>query len=76
MVVKRKRHRVSEHAVLRWLERGHGIDVDGFRRQIADNAERGVDMGKENGYRRKLYEGMVYVLAESGEVVTCYKSQL
>ncbi len=34
--------RVSDHAVLRWLERVHGIDVDHFRAEILAEVERSV----------------------------------
>ena len=72
MAKRKPRHKVSEHALLRWLERAHGIDVDGLRQQIIDEVEDAIEIDMENGYRRKLRGGMVYVLAKGGEVVTCY----
>lgn len=36
---------VSDHAVLRWLERIEGVDIDGLRARIARSAEVGVAFG-------------------------------
>lgn len=36
---------VSDHAVLRYLERAHGLDVQFFRDHIADLTARGVEHG-------------------------------
>lgn len=35
---------VSDHALLRWLERHHGLDVEHFRRELADIAQPAVDI--------------------------------
>lgn len=37
--------RVSDHAVLRYLERVHGLDVEGIRNAMADACARGVTTG-------------------------------
>jgi len=37
--------RVSDHAVLRWLERGCGVDVEEIRRTIAACCARGIESG-------------------------------
>lgn len=37
--------RVTDHAVLRWLERVEGVDVDSIKRRIARAVRRGVDHG-------------------------------
>lgn len=34
---------VSDHALLRWLERVEGVDIDALRRRIAKAVRRGVD---------------------------------
>ena len=31
--------KISDHALVRWLERCHGLDVEGFRAQLAALAE-------------------------------------
>ncbi|QGA56332.1 hypothetical protein BR10RB9215_C11531 [Brucella sp. 10RB9215] len=36
--------RVTDHAVLRYLEREHGLDVDVVRRHIAGLAANGVEL--------------------------------
>ncbi|MBN9333881.1 hypothetical protein [Devosia sp.] len=35
---------MSDHAVLRWLERVEGVNVEGIRRRIADAVQRGADL--------------------------------
>jgi hypothetical protein len=35
-------YRISDHAVLRWLERVHGVDIEFFRQQVLDEVERAV----------------------------------
>lgn len=37
--------RVSDHAVLRWLERVEGVDVAAIRRRIANAVQGGADRG-------------------------------
>ena len=43
--MKRPRTRVTDHAVLRYLERVLGLDVERHRRQIGRLAEVGVEHG-------------------------------
>ncbi len=40
-----KRLTVSDHAVLRYLERVGGFDIEGLRRQIADRLKPAADAG-------------------------------
>ena len=37
--MKRGRLHVTDHAVLTYLERVHGVDIEGLRRRIARNAD-------------------------------------
>lgn len=37
--------RVTDHAVLRYLERAHGLDVEAVRRHLAGRVERGARLG-------------------------------
>ena len=37
--------RVTDHAVLRYLERAHGLDVDAVRRHLSGKVETGVRLG-------------------------------
>ncbi len=39
--------RVTDHAVIRLLEREHGFDVDGVRQLIAGRVERAVERAAE-----------------------------
>lgn len=37
--------RVTDHAVLRYLERAHGLDVDAVRRHLSGKVETGARLG-------------------------------
>lgn len=37
--------RVTDHAVLRYLERAHGLDVDAVRRHLSGRVETGARLG-------------------------------
>lgn len=52
---------VSDHAVLRYLERVGGIDVEALRRQIAERVKLGAQLGA-NGVS---VGGHTYVLVQS-----------
>ncbi|MCL8382089.1 hypothetical protein [Xanthobacter aminoxidans] len=60
---------VADHAVLRWIERVAGVDIDALRQQIANEARSGIDLGA----RRIVQGGMVYALDPVGRrVVNCF----
>lgn len=60
---------VSDHALLRWIERVAGVDPDALRRQIAAEARSGLDLGA----RRIVQGGIVYALDPVGRrVVSCF----
>lgn len=60
------RVRVSDHALLRWLERVEGVDVEAIRRRIARAVRRGVEERAE-GVR---FEGVTFkVQYNLGEAV-------
>ncbi|MFG1304188.1 hypothetical protein V5F34_08615 [Xanthobacter autotrophicus] len=66
---RRDRIQVSDHAVIRWIERVAGVDVDALRRQIANEARQGIDMGA----RRVTVGSIVYALDPVlRRVVTCF----
>lgn len=46
--------RISDHAVLRWLERVHGIDVEGFRQELRAQVEPAIVVGSSIGRRFTL----------------------
>lgn len=67
--------RISDHAVLRYMERRLGVDVDAVRREIASAVDtprmRDVaEFAGETGCSIRL-DGMVYCL-RGGTVTTCF----
>ena len=63
--MKKPRHPASDHAVIRYLERVKGMDIDEVRREIG----RVVDQGLEAGACGVISNGFVYRI-EGGCVVT------
>lgn len=63
--MKKPRHHVTDHAVVRYLERVHGVDVEGLRRRIG----RRVDLAVHLGASGAIVDGFVYRV-EAGRVVT------
>lgn len=63
--MKKSRHPVTDHAVVRYLERVQGVDIEGLRREIG----RVVDQGLEAGACGVISGGFVYRI-EGGCVVT------
>lgn len=43
--MKTPRTHVTDHAVLRYLERVVGLDIEGLRRQIGHDVDRAADLG-------------------------------
>ncbi|TCU35428.1 hypothetical protein [Rhizobium azibense] len=62
--------RVSDHAVLRYLERAHGLDVEVVRRHIASRCATGAELRALS----VVVEKVKFVLQE-GAVVTVLKSR-
>ncbi|GIT85428.1 hypothetical protein [Roseobacter sp. OBYS 0001] len=66
--MKTPRDIVSDHAVLRYLERVYGVDIDGVRARITEiTAE-----GRENGACGIKADGVSYKISKSGRVVTVH----
>lgn len=63
---------VSDHAVLRWLEREHGIDVDAVKCHIRGLAENGAELGAVavQVSKIKLVISAIHHGEESGEART------
>ncbi|MGD9862553.1 MAG: hypothetical protein AB7S99_05005 [Pseudodonghicola sp.] len=59
-------HRVTDHAVLRYLERVEGMDIERIRREIG----RKVDLAVELGASAAIVDGMAYQLSPCGTVTT------
>lgn len=59
--MKKSRVRVSDHAVLRYLERGLCVDIEGLRRRIGRRADRADAAGASaiviDGLRYRVVEG-------------------
>lgn len=65
-VAKRKRIRVSDHALMRYIERKLGLSLDPFRREI----ETIVATAYAVGARSIKKDGLEYCLSPDGTVVT------
>ncbi|TDE40947.1 hypothetical protein [Antarcticimicrobium sediminis] len=63
--MKKPRHHITDHAVVRYLERVKGVDIDALRSQIG----RKVDLAIEMGANGAVSGGFVYRI-EAGRVVT------
>ncbi|MDP2086308.1 MAG: hypothetical protein Q8K20_14010 [Gemmobacter sp.] len=61
-----KRPPVTDHAVIRYLERARGVDIDAIRAEIADLCRRGLDQGACG----VLIGGLEFRI-EGGAIVTC-----
>lgn len=57
---------VTDHAVLRYLERVYGVDVEAFRRELGYK----VDAALEAGANATIADGIRYVLVED-RLVSC-----
>ncbi len=60
--------RVTDHAVLRYLERAHGLDVEAIRNHLAGRAMTGVQLGAS----AVIIEGVKLILKD-GVLITVYK---
>jgi hypothetical protein len=59
---------VSDHAVIRFLERVRGVDVNAIRTEIADEVRRGTQIASERIRGGRLKE--IYVVNGAGHVTT------
>ena len=57
---------VTDHAVLRYIERAHGVDIEGIRAHIAATSRRGA----ENGARFVQWGNVRFVLDGSDVLTT------
>jgi hypothetical protein len=57
---------VTDHALVRYLERVHGVDVEGLRNRIGRSVHTAVEHGASgvriNGVRYRLYENRVITI--------------
>lgn len=64
-------HPISDHALVRWLERHHGLDVERFRQELLDIAKPALDIGASVA----PLPGGLYLLIQDGKVVTVTPSR-
>lgn len=57
---------VTDHAVLRYLERAHGLDVDAVRRHLAGRLATGARLGAVG----VTVENVKFVLLQNGDHVS------
>ncbi|WWT39886.1 hypothetical protein [Microcystis phage Mwe-JY08] len=63
---------VSDHALIRWLERGHNIPMEWFRREMERDVARGAEIGCSlvgEGKFEIRREHIIYVV-RAGRVLT------
>lgn len=65
-VIESNRDEVSDHAVIRWLERKHKIDVDKIKAIIYNEMRR----GELNSHNQVVYGDHVFVLSKDNTIVT------
>lgn len=69
--MKKSRHHVTDHAVLRWLERVQGVDIEGVRREIGQMADKGIVAGAcgviSHGMVLRIADGVVVTVAPQHE---------
>lgn len=57
---------VSDHALVRWLQRRHGMDMEGFRAMLAEEVAR---VPARRGECRMVLDGFSYLIV-NGVLVT------
>lgn len=62
---------ITDHALLRWMERVHGIDVEGWRALMREEAQASLDAA---GLRR-VRTGPAFVVASDGSAIITYLSE-
>lgn len=67
--------KITDHALLRFLERAGGLDVEGIRHALADGLGRAHSAARTIGVDnyRIIADGMVWVIVD-GKLVTVYDS--
>jgi hypothetical protein len=73
----RRRLRVCDHALLRFIERVGGLDTEGLRKQLEESLNRAADAAEQLGAREMTIaaDGMHYVVVK-GVVVTVLSPQM
>lgn len=66
--MKGRKNMVSDHAIVRYLERVYGVDIAALRRRI----EKTTDGARSQGARAVVSQGVRYVLSAGGKVITIH----
>jgi len=69
--MKKPRHIVTDHALVRYLERAQGMDLEAVRRDLGHRIDRATD-GHE-GMSAVLIDGMRFLIGEGDKVVTVWE---
>ncbi len=70
--MKKPRHTISDHAVLRYLERAQGVDVEAVRRELGRRVDAAA--AEHQGLCAVHIEGMRFAICEDGTVSTVWPS--
>lgn len=68
-----RRIKVSDHALLRFIERAGGLDVEGLRRMIASSLDRAAATAQCLGEQRFriVADGLIFVVIDDRDDVPC-----
>ncbi|MBP0483962.1 hypothetical protein [Sagittula salina] len=69
--MKKPRHYVSDHALVRYMERGLGLDVERLRRDLGRRVDAAA--GSATGMNAVNIDGMHYRIKET-TVITCCRA--
>jgi hypothetical protein len=69
VAMKAEPREVSDHAVLRYLERAKGIDILGIRSEMRAMADAAIP-AKDRETHWHPETGLVFIIGESGQVIT------
>lgn len=72
---ERPEFEVSDHAVVRWLEKVEGFDMDALRRRIADAAKEAKESG-EGAICRAKGDAVAYTNADSVTFVVAHRNNI
>jgi len=71
--VKKPRLHVTDHAMLRWIERVHGVDVETLRRQLGHRLDAVCE--RHEGMSAVLVDGFRFVIERDTTVVTVLRTE-
>ncbi len=61
---------VTDHAVIRYMERVMGLDIDALRRQIHADVKHGIALGAcgvvKGGFNYRISQGVVVTILKAG----------